>query len=511
MTALDAFRDGPPPEPQGDGAPWPDDGPGTIAAGPSGSAANALTRPPPVPAPSGPPCLLAADGTRLLAGLTWEIASGPEAPVLRGDAPHVLRLPDRRARLADTDGGPGGSLLLQMAADLVAVFFPAASGPWAFIAEIPAPDGPPALWMAIADVAPTGATPRPGPELLFDDPEDALAALQEHLDITDIEGIAARWLPVRAGMTPDDTHRGRMIMGIAEIAGTVELEDVGPDALPPDGADRDAAAAARLPVFAPPRQVPVRLLGGLASVAGAVLAGFLVVVPMVEAAFRAPPPPPPETVSVRVAEGAFAGACTEALDAWWPRITGWQVGSAGCAVAGHLPDEPVLPEPRAADRLGRPMVVWRHLVPERGRNSVLARSAADQMVAAWPHEARIDPDGLTLWRTASLPMTEASDSEIATAPDAEATRARLAGLWADTPDAVTLRLDPGSVLDLFEVRSPGATPADVILSRAARVPGIAPRRLVQSAAAGDTLVLAPVGFRDVPVTLLEATKGGPSR
>ena len=53
MTALDAFHDGPPPEPQGDGAPWPDDGPGTIAAGPSGSAANALTRPPPVPAPSG--------------------------------------------------------------------------------------------------------------------------------------------------------------------------------------------------------------------------------------------------------------------------------------------------------------------------------------------------------------------------------------------------------------------------------------------------------------------------
>ena len=229
-----------------------------------------------------------------------------------------------------------------------------------------------------------------------------------------------RWLPFRSGMTPDDTHRGRMIMGIAEIAGTVELEDVGPDALPPDGTDRDAAAAARLPVFAPPRQVPVRLLGGLASVAGAVLAGFLVVVPMVEAAFRAPPPPPPETVVVRVAEGAFATTCTAALDAWWPRITGWQVGSAGCAVAGHLPDEPVLPEPRAADRLGRPMVVWRHLVPERGRNSVLARSAADQMVAAWPHEARIDPDGLTLWRTASLPMTEASDSEIATAPDAEA-------------------------------------------------------------------------------------------
>ena len=101
----------------------------------------------PVPVPPVPAGLESGGGVRLVAGLTWEIASGPEAPVLRADAPPVLRLPDRRARLAGTASGaaaraapPGGSLLLALAAGLSRAV-PDAAGPWAFIAELPRPDG----------------------------------------------------------------------------------------------------------------------------------------------------------------------------------------------------------------------------------------------------------------------------------------------------------------------------------------------------------------------------------
>lgn len=476
-----------------------------------GSAANALVQPPPVPAPPG---LVAADGTRLVAGLTWEIAAGPEAPVMGANAPHVLRLPDRRARLADAADGPCGSLLLAMAADLTTVHFPGASGPWAFIAELPEAEGPPALWMAIADIAAPGeegdgpaagegvsgyVTPRPGPERIFDDPDDALAALQEHLDITDIAGLAVRWLPGR------ETRRGRMIMGIAEIAETLDLHDVGPETPAPAGLDREATSATVLPGFSPPRQVPVRLLGGLGAVAAAFLAAVFVVLPAIEEALRPPPPPPVETVSAQVAPGAFASACTAALEAWWPRITGWQVAGTGCAMAGHLPDDPALPEPGSAGLTVLPMAVWRQLVPEPGRNRVLARSAADQMIATWPHEARIDANGLTLWRTESLPLVPREAGETEARPDPTETRARLAALWADAPDAVTRPGDSG----LIAIRTTGATPTGAMLARAARVPGIAPVRLVRSAD-GATLVLAPVSSREVPATLFEPVDGGSS-
>lgn len=509
MTALQEFHEDMPVEPAVDGTPH-----GRLSET-TPPAEAAVTQLPVSPAPV-PSRLLAGDGMRLVAGLTWETASGPEAPVLRRGAPCVLRLPDRRARLECARDGSCGSLLLAMAAELTAIHVPGASGPWAFIAELPEPDDVPTIMLAVADIAAPGeegdgtgagegvsryVTPRPGPESMFDDPDDALAALQELLDITDIAGLAVRWLPGR------QTRRGRMIAGIAEIAETLELHDVGPEAHATSDVDRDAASSVRLPAFVPPRRVPIRLVGALAAGAGTLLAGVFVVLPMVEAALRPPPPPPPEMVSVQVAPGAFAAACTDVLDAWWPRITGWRVASAGCAMAGHLPGEPELPQPSATERLGRPLAIWRHLVPEPGRNQVLARSAAEQMIASWPHEARLDAGRVTLWRTAILPLARADASAGGTSrPDPDAVRARLAALWADSPGAVS-RPDEGRVTGLFRIGTSGATPTDALLSRAARVPGIAPVRLVRAADGTGELVLAPVSPREVPKALFEGTGG----
>ena len=525
MTEVHAFSDVRPVEGASDDEPWPTAGNATEA--PEG-AAHAVTPAPPAPARTGSAGLVADDGTRLAAGLSWEIASGPEKPVLGVNAPLVLRLPTRRAQLADAGTGtsPCGSLLLHMASELTAVHFPAASGPWAFIAEIPAPVGPPALWMGLADIAAPGGpgraatdeaglravTPRPGPEMTFETPGEALGALEQLLGITEIAGIAVRWLPVQAGMTSEDTHRGQMIAGIAEISETVDLHDVGPAAPAPLGVDRDAALAASPPVFVPPRRLPVRLLAGLGIGVGAMVAGIFVILPMIEEALRPPPPPPPEMVRVHIAPDAFGTACTEALDAWWPRITSWRLDSAGCAMAGHLPENPVLPEPRATDRTSRAMVVWRHLVPKDGRNIVLGRRAAGKVLDEWPHESRLDEASLTLWSTASLPLTplEGADAEASQSSDPDAIRARLAALWAHTPGAVTLQREGRSAGHVRIVTAAG-TPAGASLSRAGEVPGISPVRLVETEDGQGEMLVGPVVSREVPVTLLDFIQGGPSQ
>lgn len=265
MNALGTFRNGFPAGPHDEGTATEDD------TQPQDGQAHLPVIVPPLPA-----SLAADDGTRLVAGLTWETASGPETPVLRGDAPSVLRLPDRRARLVGAKDEPCGSLLLAMAAGL-ARHAPGVSGTWAFIAEIPEPDDVPLLWMAVADVATIDndgdgesaarVTPRPGPEGTFDDADEALSALQEHLSVTDVAGIAVCWTPIRPGMVPADTFRGPFIQGLARIAPDVPLHDVEP--------------AASTPVFVPPRRIPVRLVGALGAGAAALLAGFLFVVPAV--------------------------------------------------------------------------------------------------------------------------------------------------------------------------------------------------------------------------------------
>ncbi|MXW34081.1 MAG: hypothetical protein F4Z60_00020 [Chloroflexi bacterium] len=505
MTALDAFRDGFPPEARSDGAPW-------AAADPAPDPADAATAggaqaldaqlPLPVTVPPVPASLAAEDGTRLVGGLAWETASGPEAPVIGADAPSVLRLADRRARLAVAEGDRCGSLLLAMAAGL-ARLAPEASGPWAFIAEIPEGDAP-LLWMAVADIAAADdgkdggtaarVTPRPGPEGTFDDADEALDALEGHLSVTDVAGIAVFWTPVRPGMTPADSFRGPVIQRLADIAPDVPLHDVEP--------------AAGTSVFLPPRRVPVRLLGRLAGGATALLAGVLFVVPAVQALLEPDAPPAVETVAVAIPPGAFASACTGALDAWWPRVTGWRAGSSGCALAGHLPQERDLPEPEATRRLARSMTVWRHLVRDPARNKALAIAAAGQLVATWPHEARLGDDGLTLWRTASVPLGRArTPVDGAAPPDPDAVLSRLAALWADAPDAVTGGDGPDAGASLFTVRTPGAEPAPAILSRVEGIRGITPVRLVQSAAGGTELVLAPVAPRLVPAALLADGEG----
>ena len=296
-----------------------------------------------------------------------------------------------------------------------------------------------------------------------------------------------------------------MIRGIAALAPDVPLHDVEPD-------------TAGMPTFVPPRRVPVRPLAGTAAAGVAALVAAVAVVPAVRPLLETPPPPPPETVGVHVAPGAFAEACAAALDAWWPRVTGWRARGGGCAVSGYLPEDPVLPEPGAADpagtaeppRLSRPMVAWRVLVPVSGRNAVLARAAADRTVAAWPHGARTAADTLTLWRAGALPLVPA-DGRAAGAPalhpDPEAVRDRLAARWADTPDAVTRGDGDGSGSGLFEVRVPRGASAAAVLSRSGGVPGIAPVRLELSVGGAGALVLAPVTVRQAPAALVRAAPG----
>ena len=411
------------------------------------------------PIPALPVSLTTAGGIRLMGGLTWEIAGTPETPVMRAGAPLVLRLPERRAELAASEvdrGGATGSLLLAMGDALIRTR-PAARGPWAFLADLPGhnrgpedSEGDPLLWLALADLQAAGeegdgaiTVPRPGPEQLFSDPDAALAALHKHLITTEIAGVATMWL------SEAQTQRDRIRQGLAHIAPTLPLADIEPDAVSDD-----------LPRFVHPRRVPARLLGTLGAGALLLLAGVFVVVPVIREMLRAPPPPPPELVRVHIAPGAFAAACTTALEAWWPRRVGWQVASSGCAMAGHLPAQPHLPDPEQTDRLVAPMVIWRHLAPDGNRNAVLARAAAEQLLDSWPHDARLDLGGLTLWQVAPLslvPAQEAGPGRAAFEPDH--IRARLAALWADTPPEEDRRNDPHPPVIAAVIRANPVHPA----------------------------------------------------
>ena len=469
------------------------------------------TRPGADPIPnslSAPRPVRTTDGTRLMAGLTWEIASGPETPVIRPNAPLVLRLADRRARLARAGnpaatGFPTSSLLLAMG-DLLARSRPGVTGPWAFLADLPGPGSDPEdplIWLGFADLVATETPaaettgtpaaetpsptliPRPGAEQMFCDPDVALAALQQHLATTEIAGIGTMWL------TEGDNNRGRLLQHLAHIAPTLPVEEVALDTALDD-----------LPRFVPPRRIPAKVIAGLGGGIALLLAGAFVVIPMVEAAFETPPPPPPERVSVRIEDGAFAAACTTALDGWWPRVVGWQPDSAGCALAGHLPDTPVLPDPAIPARLLHPMVVWHHLAPAESRNAVLAHSAAEQMIESWPHEAQISPEGLTFWQVVSLPMGPVGHADTDPPPDPDAVRARLSALWADRPEAIA-----GDGLRFVITPGAHAAPGE-LFDRAGRVPGIAPVRLVRDnrETGAQTLVLIPARSRTVPVAMIEA-------
>ena len=436
--------------------------------------------------------LTGADGTRLVGGLTWEIATGPETPVLQANAPRVLRLPGHRAQLSGPEGDRCGSLLLALAAGLTRIE-PDADGPRVFMAEIPGPDGTPLIWLGLADLdapgrdneTPARVTPRPGPEEIFTTSDQALTALQKHLSTTDVTGIAVRWLHA------DGSQCGHILQGLTHIAPTLPLHDVEPE-------------TADLPLFTAPRRVPVKLLGGVGAGTALLLTAILLVAPMVRSLFETPPPAPPEMVPVAIEDGAFASACTGVLEGWWPRSVGWTLRSAGCALPGHLPENLRLSGPEETGRLVTPLIIWHHLVPGNARNSVLARAAADQMVDNWPHEARLDASGLILWQVAALPLVPV------TSPDGQSsvpdqTRTRLAALWAETPDAVTA--GPGGHFTIAGADNPGT-----MFTRAAQVPGLTPVRFTRQNTTGSAeLVLAPRTPRRVPATLFGSdNKGGPA-
>jgi len=442
-------------------------------------------------------------------------------------------------------------LLLDLAQGLLHAH-PDSAGPWVFIAEVPDPsvasspslsspsgaasdvDHPPLVWLAIADLEPvtddgparavsqtvSRIVPRPGPEQLFATADAALVALQDHLAITEIAGLAVRWFPAGSVATPDHTHRGAMIDGFAHIARDLPLHDI---------ALQSGAGAG--PVFTPPRRVPVPLLASLCG--GAALCAVLVfvAVPLVQELLREPPPPPVPMVTLQPKPGAFAEACLTDLTAWWPRIVGWDVVSTGCAVTGHVPQDLMIASPVADSPLSQPLVIWRRVAARADRNSVLARSAADQAVAAWnpgksvgnspedpgspdvpPYGAHYDDFGrLILWKTAALPLIESAETperfeRDATAPSEspehddpdvaiQRWRTRLAVLFADTPDAVTV--SPSVPDRTVTITAPGRL-RDAF-ARVAQVSGLTPVRLEQP---GD-LVVMPIRSRRVPLTAFE--------
>ncbi|MCY4341010.1 MAG: hypothetical protein OXE48_06565, partial [Gammaproteobacteria bacterium] len=452
-------------------------------------------------------------GPHLVTGLTWEVAHTPETPVTRTDAPAVLRLPSRRAVLpegATSDTGPATALLLAMAAELPQE----AAGPWAFLAGAPGgpgasagghaqSDGEQRCWLALADlVAGTAGAPsdiasrvipRPGPEQMFETPEEALLALQDHLETTDLAGLAVLASP------QDDVLRAPLA-GLSRIAPALPRVDIDPMVI----------SRAAVPCFTPPRQVPVRLLGGAGACVALLLVGLFGAVPLLRAAFTPPPPPPVEMVEVIPEPGAFAAACTRALEGWWPRVVGWQSARTGCALPRHLPETLDLPLAAAAPADASapsgpptvPLVIWQDLRPAPARNRILAEAAATDVIATWAYEARLESGRLTLWKTVLLPLVSYAP-DATTAPGAQAARgagqtpdaqARLTAVWADRPGAV--REMEGQVT----IATGRMTPA-ALFERAARVPELAPLRLLRGAE-GGLLSLAPPQPRPIPADLM---------
>ena len=415
---------------------------------------------------------VAPDGTKLWGGLTWDVASGAETPVLNPHAPAILRQGSRRTKLPrslfnDPSGDRPGSLLLNLATSLI-MHHGVTAGPWIFMTEIPVRHRPPLLWFAIADLDEKDdddpsfiIIPRPGTEEILDTADETLAAVQRELDITEIAGLAVRWLPEHASLQPDQTHRGSMIEGFAHIAQTVPLCDVNCVACHDDQ-----------PRFAAPKHIPIPLIGWVSAIVSAVCVSMFGVVPVIQEWLKEPPPPPPDMVTVHPAQGAFGEACLSGLNDWWPRIVGWDVQSIGCALPNHVPKELALPVSPPPSVTTQPLVIWRELRPVQGRNTVLAQSAAGQAIATWPHEIHRDDFGdLVLWKTVDLPLVSADETQDFRSIDLENLRSQLAILWAHAPESVRLVdremtiLQPGPPREAFE--------------RVARIPDLMPLQFSQ--------------------------------
>ena len=437
--------------------------------------------------------LRAQDGTCLVSGLTWHVATGPEVPVLKADAPLVLRIASLRAEIdRSVADGQTGSLLVALASGLLHDS-PGASGTWVFIANTVSDETASTFLLAIADLTPPEPdqvnnrvadriVPRAGPEGTFSNPKDVLAAFQTHLLTTEVAGIATYW-PGPAG---PDAKCSLILQGLTSAAPDTLCLDVSP-------------SSDNLPIFTAPPRVPARVLGLAAAGASALFIGIFIVLPAIQSLFEAPPAPPVAMTDVVIKEGAFAGVCLASLNAWWPRSVGWAISGRGCALAAHLPSTPVLPNPGRSDRMFEPMIIWAHYTVASDRNPVLARSAAEQIITTWPHEARLDGKTLTLWYVEPVSAIAAepartTEGQAKTRP--EHTLNRLAKAWAEAPGAVTAS-ETG-----FAVSPPFGVIARDVFDRSARVPGLEPVRFVQSASGRGTLDLAPITTRQVPASLL---------
>ncbi|WP_419739500.1 hypothetical protein [Ruegeria sp.] len=445
----------------------------------------------PGPALPQPVSMTSRGGIRLVAGLTWQVVTGPELPCLKTDAPLVLRLNGLRAQI-DRSGGDSAStsLLLALAAGLVHDL-PEAAGTWIFLAGLPRAEGAPETLLAMADLSRRSAeheegaitervSPRAGPEALFDDPGDLLAAIRNHLGTTEIGGIA---LCRAAG---SDAAWRRLSEGLAAAAPDIACHDVSP-------------RAEGVPVFSSPPRIPSKALG-LAGLGGTALcAGIFILVPFVQSIFAPPPPPPVPMADMRIEAGAFARICQAALAGWWPRSVGWELGNSGCALTSHLPATLGLPDPGRSDRLFEPMLVWAQFTPAVDRNPVLARAAAAQVLRAWPGEAQLEGGRLILWRVEPLPVTEAGAAGVpAPAPDQAARQ--LADAFAEAPGAVKTG-ETG-----VSVTPPSGTATGDLFARSAGVPRFDPVRFIRSGKGEETLYLAPVTTRQVPASLLDPNR-----
>ncbi|MCY4306137.1 MAG: hypothetical protein OXC62_15385 [Aestuariivita sp.] len=432
---------------------------------------------------------VAPDGTRLVGGLTWDVVSGAEAPALRRQAPAVLRMEFRRAKLSPSlwdaqQGDLPGSLLVNLATNLIAQDAVMA-GTWVFITEIPAPHRPPRLWVAIADLKENDdnsddlltIVPRPQTEHILDTADEALALLQREMETTEIAGLAVRWLPEHRSLQPDQTHRGAMIEGFSHVAQTVPLCDVNFVARHHDH-----------PHFVAPKHIPLPLIGWGSAAACALFVGFFGIIPFMQEWLKEPPPAPPDMITVQPSPGAFGNVCLTGLTDWWPRIVGWDVQSSGCALTNHVPKELALPVAAPTSVATQPLVIWRQLRPTPGRNTVLAQSAAHQAIGTWPHEIhRTDTGGLVLYKTAELPFIEANETTDFGSIDLESLRSQLAILWAHAPDSVRL------VDREMTISEPG-TPRDVF-ERVARIPLLMPLHFSQP----GNMMLTSVYPRQIPM------------
>ena len=462
----------------------------------------------------GPQRITLPGGQTLLAGLTWEMAEGPDLPVLT-DTRLRLRHGNRIARVAPGDGAQtDGALLLALVADALRQRTPAQTAPetWLFVAVIgpdantaPSVGTGPLIWTGLAELGPAGggeltASPHPRSETLNGDPDTALKALKEDLAVTPVAGIAMSVIGgtggTEASASISPAALGREITALcAQAAPEATFLHVGPEL-----AFRSLPGAS--PCFAAPARLPLRKAGILGAAITASVVFGLTLTPWIAKALRAPVPAPPELVRVAPGPMAFGEVCTAALADWWPRIVGWQRGDAGCALAGHIPAGygPVAPgadSPRTV-----PILIWLNLKRTKSANPVLAKGAAARVLEGWPHGQRITPGTILLWQTRALPLVATAipasapvtnSTPAAGSGAAVSAAARLAALWADTPDAVTA---DGTGFIVTASSGP-----QELFARAARVPGLTPVRLERPAKGRTTLVLRPPASRVLPRAL----------